>query len=274
MAKEKKVTECMMPFTTTAGDVVPCGKCHNCHIRRVSQWSFRLSVAEKHSISSWFITLTYDTKEVPITKQGFMSLQYKDVQKFLKKLRKRNNHKLLYYVVGEYGKKRNRPHYHMLLFNLENPEYVIKEWTKGEVFFGSITDGSIGYVLKYMHKSTKSRYYRNDDREASRGYMSKGLGLEYVTENAKAWHKAKLNERCFVNSYEQKVSMPRYYRLRIYSEEERATICTHIQNTKVPYEFKRMVYERHGELGIQVYNDIVSIQEKYGNFQSQKNEKS
>ena len=63
---------------------VPCGKCPQCTARRTSGWSFRLVQQEKVSNKSSFITLTYDTKFVPISRNGFMSLNKRDLQLFLK----------------------------------------------------------------------------------------------------------------------------------------------------------------------------------------------
>lgn len=87
---------------------VPCGKCPNCVARRISHWSFRLMQEEKQSTSAYFITYTYDTQHVPISKNGFMELRKKDMQDYLKRLRKSQWNKgnvtpLKYYLAGEYG---------------------------------------------------------------------------------------------------------------------------------------------------------------------------
>ena len=51
--------------------------------RRTSGWSFRLVKEGERSNSALFVTLTYDTAFVPITKNGYMTLDKKDLQKFL-----------------------------------------------------------------------------------------------------------------------------------------------------------------------------------------------
>ena len=43
---------------------------------------------EKDAMSAQFITLTYDTSTVPITRNGYMSLDKRDLQLFFKRLRK------------------------------------------------------------------------------------------------------------------------------------------------------------------------------------------
>lgn len=61
-----------------------------------------------------FVTLTYDERCLP--KGGTLSVR--DVQSWLKRLRFRlGEHKVRYFLVGEYGEYPNmRPHYHLALF--------------------------------------------------------------------------------------------------------------------------------------------------------------
>lgn len=143
--------------------------------RLVSAWSFRLVQEGKVSDSSLFLTLTYDTDHVPITPNGFMSLNKKDHRVFIKALRKLvPDKKLKYFIVGEYGGKTKRPHYHMLLFNA-NHKAVCTAWKKGSVHFGDVNGASIGYTLKYMFKGPWRPMHRNDDREPQFRNMSKSL---------------------------------------------------------------------------------------------------
>ena len=113
----------MNPFQLkedNGGHKVPCGKCYNCKSRRASTWSTRLLQESKRSTTAHFITLTYDTKYVPITEKGFMSLDKKHLQQFFKRLRQwhgKNHIGIRYYAVGEYGGKTYRPHYHIIIYN-------------------------------------------------------------------------------------------------------------------------------------------------------------
>lgn len=119
---------------------VPCGSCPKCISRRISGWSFRLMQEDKYSDSSYFITFTYDTMHVPISDNGFLSLNFRHLQLLFKRLRKVHDRKynivssnrqrndngekqsrksLKYYACGEYGTKGARPHYHGIVFNLD-----------------------------------------------------------------------------------------------------------------------------------------------------------
>lgn len=130
---------------------------------------------EKGAISAHFITLTYDTDFVPISKNGFMSLNKRDVQLFLKRLRKKCNdseHPIKYYAVGEYGGKTKRPHYHIILFNAKLPE-IQPAWKQGAIHYGTVNGASVGYTLKYMMKPHRGPMHRNDDRVPEFSLMSK-----------------------------------------------------------------------------------------------------
>lgn len=199
------------------GEQVPCGKCYQCFRTRVSQWSVRLLQEEKVSISSSFITLTYDTDFVPFTSTGRKTIDKRDLQLFFKRLRKAhkspNRRSIKYYAVGEYGTLRSRPHYHVLLFNADL-ELVEKAWGLGNVDFGKIENASVGYTLKYiMKKGTK---FSAGDRAPEFSLMSKGLGLSYLTDRMISWHHADMDGRMYVNvDGGKKVALPRYYRQRL-----------------------------------------------------------
>lgn len=205
---------------------LPCGKCENCVKRRASEWSFRLMQEEKKCTSAYFITLTYDTKHCNITRRGYMGLCKRDVQLFYKRLRKCNpESRIKYYTVGEYGGKTNRPHYHAILFNAALPT-IQKAWQLGSVHYGTVSGASIGYCLKYMSKKGKIPMHKNDDRLKEFALMSKGLGACYLTDKVIRWHKADLENRMYVNiEGGKKASMARYYKDRLYTEEERKRVA-------------------------------------------------
>lgn len=218
---------------------VPCGKCPECVKRRTSGWSFRLMQEEKVSQSAHFITLTYDTKRVPLTGNGFMSINKRDVQLFFKRLRKLNPAKIKYYVVGEYGGKTNRPHYHAILFNVDITT-IQPAWQNGSVHYGTVSGASIGYTLKYMSKRGRIPMHRNDDRVPEFGLMSKGLGASYLTPAMVNWHKVVLDCRMYCNiEGNKKISMPRYYKDKIYDEQERKRIAFFARQKMVADQLKR-----------------------------------
>lgn len=224
------MAKCLTPYQvknkmTNETQPVACGKCPECLARRASGWSFRLMQEEKRSTSAHFITLTYDTTYVPISKNGFMSLNRRDVQLFIKRLRKQHDTKLKYYAVGEYGGITSRPHYHLILFNADISK-IQPAWQRGSVHYGTVNGATVGYTLKYMSKPKRIPMHRNDDRVQEFGLMSKGLGENYITQKMVKWHKKDLANRMYVNIEDgKKIAMPRYYKDKIYHEQERKAIA-------------------------------------------------
>lgn len=173
------MAECMTPFTVTkklTNDklCVPCGRCPACYARRVSGWSFRLLQEQKQATSSHFITLTYDTQTLPLSPRGFNTLDKRDVQLFLKRLRKLHprGSRLKYYAVGEYGGVTQRPHYHIILFNC-TIELILPAWGLGSIHYGKVEGASIGYCLKYISKKSHIGTCETDDRQPQFALMSK-----------------------------------------------------------------------------------------------------
>lgn len=222
---------CLMPVPIKDGNnqlvYVPCGKCPQCRSARASAWSFRLLQELKVSTSAHFLTLTYDTKHVPITRNGFMSLDKRHYQLFMKRLRKRNRNRLKYYCAGEYGETYMRPHYHVIMFNVD-VKTIQDAWELGSVHYGKVEEASVGYTLKYISKPGRIPLHRNDDRVPEFGLMSKGLGISYLSDEMIAWHHADLETRMYCNIMDgKKIGMPRYFKNKLYTDEQRKTIAAY-----------------------------------------------
>lgn len=204
---------------------LPCGRCEKCTSRRTSGWSYRLMKQYDTCHTAYFVTLTYDTDHVPITKKGYMSLAKRDVQLFMKRLRKSDKGKIRYYLCGEYGSIKNRPHYHAIMFDVSNIKNIENAWTLGQVHIGTVTKASVGYTLKYISKPTRIPMHSNDDRVKEFSLMSKRIGATYLTEAMQIWHKSDLLDRMYIPIEDgKKIAMPRYYKDKLYEIEERQAI--------------------------------------------------
>lgn len=225
------MAQCLYPITLKSeGRIVPCYKCYNCKMKRASNWSYRLMQELKVSNTAHFITLTYDTTNVPITQKGLMNLNKRHIQLFMKKLRKKNNLSLKYYVAGEYGTKTRRPHYHMILFNC-HINTIQDCWQYGQIHYGTVSEASVGYTLKYISKPTRIPMWKGDDRQKEFSLMSKGIGINYIYDKRIIeWHKNDLLNRKYVNLLDgKKASMPRYYKEKLYTIEEQLLISEYLQ---------------------------------------------
>lgn len=225
---------------------VPCGKCPKCIHTRVANWSFRLMQEYKYSLNAHFITLTYDTSYIPITSRGSLDLRKRDLQLFFKRLRKSHvslqktvgnplyGYPIKYFAVGEYGTKYWRPHYHVILYNADieliQPAWALDNRKIGEVHYGEVNEASIGYTMKYLSKPKRVPLNSNDDRQPEFSLKSTGLGKGYLTKNMINWHLEDIEGRMYCNLPDGiKTSMPRYYKQRIYTDEQRqiAGIAAH-----------------------------------------------
>lgn len=242
---------CLQAIKLKDGRIVPCGKCPQCLARKGSEWSFRLRYHEKSVMSSMCVTLTYNVKNVPLSECcHYMTLNKSHVPAFIKRLRSAHvragkydvENPIKYFAVGEYGSKFGRPHYHVILFNVDRSvlldkgsDKVIKfcgwdrkrvavspSWEFGHVTVDKLSAAAIGYCLKYMLKAGKIPVHRNDDRQREFRVMSKLLGANYLSENMVRWHKDDLDKRMYVPIEDgKKISMPRYFKDKIYTDKER-----------------------------------------------------
>lgn len=138
-------------YTYDHGDKVflfilaPCGKCDSCRVRRNLELVSRLNFeADCHDYLPLFVTLTYRDEYLPLD-----GVNKDDVQKFLKRLRNYFPHNnIRYFVASEYGAKRGRPHYHLIIYglpvSLSSNEFtsiqnaICKAWVKPSYYRKSI----------------------------------------------------------------------------------------------------------------------------------------
>lgn len=214
---------------------VECRKCNFCLQNRRQDWSMRLMEELKDSQTAHFITLTYEDKYLPFIWEDDMAigmnLEKRDLWKWHKAMRKaveREDKSLRpkYYSVGEYGTRYKRPHYHSIYYNA--PEEVIRKlenggiWEKGQVYIGSVTEKSCGYVAKYLIDKDQDDF-NEDIRVKPFSVMSKGLGAGYLRRN-KNWHREQYDYategwRMYMLANGFKKRMPRYYKDKIFQAE-------------------------------------------------------
>jgi len=234
------------PIITASGAIytVPlkCGKCLPCIQSRTQQWAFRIEQELKRCTSAYFVTLTYDTSNVPF-KHGRMTLDKSDAQKFVKRLREHQRSrferneivpediilssygidpqkaKIRYYLVGEYGSLRGRPHLHAIIFNATKRD-ILKSWKLGNVHIDSVNSATIFYTLKYMEKAVNEKTKRTSVVKEF-NIQSKDLGQNYLTENVVRFYKGRLDINYLTGKLGEKIPMPKYYRDKILSDDEK-----------------------------------------------------
>lgn len=145
--------KCTVPIAVSSpyGDPinVRCGQCKSCRIRRQAGWSFRNIMEFRLNSTAAFVTLTYSN---PMKAE---ILDYRDIQLFLKRLRKNHPTPIRYFCVGEYGAKSGRGHWHLLIYGLEGQEkghWLTSPWQEGYAYIGQVTEESIRYTARYCLK--------------------------------------------------------------------------------------------------------------------------
>jgi len=231
--------KCLAPLSLSpkakglARTTVPCGKCESCQSKRRNEWAFRNAEEVRVSKNSMFLTITYAENHITYTKDGEATLVKKDHQDFIKRLRHAISQlppsilhdwpSLRFFMCGEYGDKGDRPHYHYLLYNLP-PQIdfhrLLKIWGKGRIEIKPITDGRIHYVTKYTIRPWEKD---NETKVKPFNSMSKnpGIGHNYINRAAR-FHKENETYMGVING--QKQPIPRYYKDRIFTPEEKESI--------------------------------------------------
>lgn len=199
---------CKNPFyLESAGGVVGCGRCAPCRYNKRDMKATRIILESKLHEHCLFVTLSYSNRYLPtdvynpvtgelIASHPLGCLDRRAIQLFLKRLRKKLPPKSLRaFYCGEYGEKRGRPHYHLILWGLpyEKRHLIYESWQDphtGDLMCDPDrldvqlprNDAHVGaYVAKYVVKKlTTSDKRRLDGRPPEFSGGSKGLALAFV----------------------------------------------------------------------------------------------
>ena len=177
-----------------------CGMCRGCRLEVARQKAMRCVLESSRYERNCWLTLTYDDDHLPKDN----SINYDDVKNFWKRFRDRKGYpKIKYFVAGEYGEKRSRPHYHACLFNWDfDDKKYLKEsyggddlftsrdlesiWQNGDCYLGAITFESAAYTARYtMDKRVgpdAEAFYRRLGVRPETSWTSKGLGKTWLDE--------------------------------------------------------------------------------------------
>lgn len=128
---------------------LPCGGCLACRKAKAQAWTLRCLLESQEHRNTTFTTLTYSDNYLPET------LQRRDLQLFIKRLRRRKSAKLRFFACGEYGETTHRPHYHALLFGIsatQDAGRIQMAWHQGFTTSEPVTPQRIAYCAGYVQK--------------------------------------------------------------------------------------------------------------------------
>lgn len=251
------------------------------------EWSFRINEEFRISTSGYFITLTYDDDHIRTADNGLHTLVKSDLQAFLKRLRQSlvrlkvkyqklphnagkplRIEKIRYYAIGEYGDEGNRPHYHLLLFNLPNwfsrvelMKFLEQCWSEdgkqiGIIDVGTVTPASIHYCTKYMMKDSK--YFDGVQKPFALMSTKPPIGVCYL-ENTIDYHRNNSTDMVTLAGGKL-IRLPRIMRDAIFNETDKHIIKEN--KYKMSEYLREKSYKKKSEKGIDPLKDeIQKIQE-------------
>ena len=224
---------------------LPCGKCIGCRFNYARSWALRCQLESLSHKDNCFITLTFNN-EMLQKRNNPWSVDVRDFQLFMKKLRKKYGSNIRFFHCGEYGERTYRPHYHALIFGHDfriktdknkvqkfgkgkYPLYISSDlttlWGRGHCTVGELNFDTASYTARYITKKIKgdvSKIHINPDNgvitEINEVYctMSRNNGIGY-----EAYKKYKHNwypNDFIVNGNGIKMKLPRYFD-EIYKKE-------------------------------------------------------
>lgn len=230
---------------------VPCSACFECKRKRALDWLFRLYQEWSYSDGAYFITLTLEDEFTKVNENGELEVCKKDVQLFNKRLREEirkydKSIKYRYYSVSEYCPTTDRPHYHIIGFNI--PEQVADKvsriWNRGFVTIDRLLMERIAYTSGYIMKNHDKDYSMKEKPFALMS-TKPAIGSKWLEEN-----KSYLSQNSMENVTlkGKKFALPRYYREKVF--------------TKMSRQIKAI---KNQEQADRVYNNFDNYLAKFGN---------
>lgn len=236
---------------------IPCGDCIGCQEKYSKEWAVRCMLEAQRYPENYFITLTYDEFHLPMEgelvnpKTGEIfeddgtwltgTLIPEHMKKFIKDIRAywKYHYKhdgIRFFACGEYGGQSQRPHYHLIMFNLPlkakdlkvykaNKDGTIlythpiieKIWGKGFITIAQVNWDTCAYTARYVMKKMKGKipieesFRSGKIPEFIRMSRMPGIASDYFDENAKAIFE---NDEIVINGHKEKiqpVKPPRYF---------------------------------------------------------------
>lgn len=228
---------------------VGCGKCMECKKQVARSWQVRLLEDVRNNKNGKFITLTFSnesiaelTKEIngiykgklgeKITLEGYdldNEIATLATRRFLERWRKKYKKSIRHWLITELGHNGTENiHMHGIVWTDISLNEVEKIWKYGFVWKGNermdgtienyVSEKTVNYITKYIHKQDKQHEYYK-----SKVLTSAGIGKAYIerTDAERNKYKQKGTKETYTTRTGHKMSLPIYYRNKIYNDEER-----------------------------------------------------
>lgn len=236
---------------------VGCGKCMECMKQKKNNWRIRLmEEVRSNEMKCHFVTFTFNNESIKDLYERYFKdagikgylldneIAKKAVRLFLERWRKKTGKSVKHWMITELGHEgTENMHMHGLLWTDKSWKFIEERWGYGFIWNSSkekgyVNEKTVNYVTKYCTKQD----------EKHRNYMpivlcSSGIGKGYFERDD--WTNSKFKGKETDSSYRtktgHKISLPVYYRNKIYSDYEREKLwidmldknCRYVNGVKI-----------------------------------------
>ncbi|QXP45074.1 replication initiator protein [Microvirus mar40] len=246
-----------------------CGYCYECRKKNARQWRIRMCEELKTNPHAIFFTGTFTderieklSKKYKIEKDDYNGIATKEMRLFLERLRSKNGGKSIkHWVVTERGHTNTRRiHIHGIFFH-EDKQFLLKLlkecWIAGYKYNGKyVNEKTINYIVKYLTKTDL-------DNPEFKGKIlcSAGLGKNYIKSRAGKQTKyipkteTAQTRDWYIFKNGEKACLPRYYREKLFTEDERQLLWIEKQEEGYSYVMGEKI-ETKDDLQIMEYKKL------------------
>lgn len=262
--------------------LLPCGHCYSCSVDYSRMWASRIMLEAKDHVHNCFITLTYSDWFVP--KQP----SKRDVQLFIKRLRKEVGVPIRYFCCGEVGEGKGErgynPHYHLIIFGYDFPDKkLLKRSHSGQMIYtselldklwsikdkqghlvnlglssiGTVSPESAQYVAKY---SMKRHLTGNDCGEFVLMSRRPGIGANRYDEADMNTYKIYTNGKQFkIPRYFEKLADQKHDIFQLIGKERKLEMCKKFSSKKFQWNLAREEYALWKAEEDRIRNDVMKV---------------
>lgn len=249
-----------------------CGHCFECRKKKRNMWRIRMKEQKKDTPTGVFFTGTIRPERYEEIKNKYNlktdnDIATKTVRLFLERIRKETGKSVKHWIVTEKGHTNTRRiHIHGLFFDTTgigkyNLERLLKRnWIDGYSYNGySTSEKCINYISKYMTK-------KDDINPEFIGKVlaSPGLGAGYTERNRKyhTYHGENTHEE-YTNYNGTKETLPRYYKEKIWTEEQRQQLWIIKENNGIKW-IKNQKFNTNSQEGKEWYETCLEEHNRTG----------
>lgn len=224
---------------------VGCGQCVECRKQKAREWQVRINEEIRTDGRGKFMTMTFNDEAFaeldPNNEMEANEFAALAIELFRKRWYKKYREGIKHWLVTELGHGKHSPdhksterlHLHGFIWTDKTCAEIEERWKYGWIDEGEyVNEKSVGYCVKYVSKVDEAH-----PKFVSRVFASKGIGKGFFERSD-----AKLNKFRGTETREYyktpsgiKLALPRYYRNKLYTEEQREQLWINLLDKKIRY---------------------------------------